>query len=429
MLDDRFTIPVHRRMDRWFRHGFAAVDPERATAVALDGAPPAARVSALLAIGKAAPAMLRGAHRALGAPTGPALAITDRDTDLLPAGAVLLLGDHPHPGAGSAAAARELGNWIARLPRSIPVVVLLSGGTSALIAAPIPGLSPADLEVAFDVLYRAGVTITTMNAARRRLTRWSGGRLRAALGDRPVAAWLVSDVPGDAAPTLGSGPLIGFSPDADEVTPITEDARTMARLPEAVRQALRTPPPPSTATTPHHIAARGQDALRAVAQAARREGAVVTEHLAPLTGLTRDHARQLAALFADEAADGPERLDLWSTEMLVRVPGSHGLGGRCQQFALEFALALEQRCREGQCLDHVTVLAAATDGRDGPTDAAGAWSDLRLLKRIRAQGGDPRRTAEECNTFPILDRAGALYRTGPTGTNVADVLLVSRAPR
>ena len=374
--------------------------------------------------------MLRGADQGLGCRRGPALVITTAPPpdQAFAQPAELLVGDHPSPGRASHRVAERLATWLSELPPELPLLVLLSGGTSSLIGAPRPDLSTADWSGALDLLHSAGLDIRAMNAVRRRLMRWGGGRMVAALGARPTEVLLVSDVPQDDPATIGSGPLIGYSAAADDLSDVLAHADLVRQFPAPIRHALATAPR-STRPIPHRIIVTVTDATTAIAGAAGRQGVDVTLHPDRLLGSTRYHADQLSAMLAEDNAIHPvERLDVWASEMTVALPAAPGLGGRCQQFALEFALALESQVSRPGIAD-LLALSSATDGRDGPTDAAGGWSDAALAARIRQVGIDPLRAAEHCDAGPALARAGARYRTGPTGTNVADLVLVSRVAR
>jgi hydroxypyruvate reductase len=428
------------RLLRWYRAGLAAIDPVVVTREAIRAAAPPASAPALLALGKAASSMVTGAveglahHHLTAAAT---LAITDHPWPDAPTGVEVLLGDHPVPGPASHRAAAHLGAWVAALPRDIPVIVLLSGGTSALIAAPLQGIRPEELDTAFTALHAFGLDIIAMNALRRRLTRWSGGRLAAALAPRPVTAYVISDVPDNLLGAIGSGPLVGGELHAESVIRLLASPERLAQLPRSVIEALAIPAPQAP-PLPHTVVSDGQQLAAAIADAAAAEGATVVRPRERLTDDTTDSADLVATAIARAkrrrtvtghpgilvGVEPPEPvLFLWEAEMTVTLPPDHGIGGRLQQFAVELSLRLERLARLDPQLRGPLVLAASSDGRDGPTDAAAAFASAAVPGRIRETGDDPDRCVAARDTHEALERAGALVHTGPTGTNVADVVL------
>lgn len=351
------------------------------------GAPPV-----VLAFGKAASAMAEAyvtwlAGRGM-TPAGGLIVTQEPATPPSPA-LTAMLGNHPVPGAQSLAAANALGELVGRLSPNTPVDVLLSGGTSALIGAPDAGVAPAAYARHVRALLGTGRDIVAVNAERRRIGRWSGGRLAAALGRRPVRAWVLSDVPGDDLATIGSGPLV--------------------------------PDPGVPPAIPHVVIASGRDAL---AGAATAWGGAIVSHKAPLAGEATAQAHALVAALAATRPTVPT-LHLWAGETAVTLPAHPGQGGRSQQFALAAAEALARHRAVGPTL---TLLAAGTDGRDGNTPAAGAIVDRATWETIASRGGDPAGALRRCDAFPALLRADALVVTGPTGTNVADLVLALALP-
>ncbi|MCA9761545.1 MAG: DUF4147 domain-containing protein [Gemmatimonadetes bacterium] len=426
---------------RWYRSGLEAIDPARTTAAAIAAAPAPTRAPALLAIGKAAPGMLRGALAGLaqrGRAPSRVLAIThDTPTDL-PPDTEVLLGDHPGPGTRSLAAAERLGTWVRDLDPGEPVIALLSGGTSALIAAPVHGITPHELEAAFAALHARGLDIVAMNAVRRHLTRWSGGRLATALGARDLVAYVISDVAGNRLGAIGSGPLVGGDLDPDAIARVLADPGSIPGLPRSAIAALAAPVP-GTRPVRHVVVSDAEQFVAAIARAAAADGAPTVRTLPRLTSTTADAAREVATMLHREFRDRrpglriasarrtPELL-IWGAEMTVTLPAEPGRGGRLQQFALELALVMERDTTPGLRSHGPVVLAATSDGRDGPTDVGAVLTDAALPDLIRADGRDPADLVARRDTHDALERAGALVRTGPTGTNVADVVVALLDP-
>lgn len=375
-----------------FRAALAAVDPAAAMRRALAGAAPPPGPPALLAVGKAAPAMAAAAcahWRACGLPVRAGLVVTHVAAPPPDAGITVLVGDHPIPGERSHRAAEAVGRFLAALPPDVPVEVLVSGGTSALIGAPRTGGDWRAFAGRSAHWVASGGDIHAVNTARRREARWAAGRMADALGARPVRAWLVSDVPDDRLDTIGSGPLVHSA---------------------AVAPAI-----------PHTIVASG-----AMARAGALNGwhGPACEHAAALAGDAAEAGRRIARLLLATQPVAPT-LHAWSGETTVALPADAGHGGRSQQLALAAAREL---AAAGPGSPVVTLLAAGTDGRDGPTDAAGAVVDATTWGAVRAAGHDPRLALRRCDAHAPLAAAGALLRTGPTGTNVADLVLALVAP-
>jgi hydroxypyruvate reductase len=277
-----------------------------------------------------------------------------------------------------------------------------------------------------------------MNGLRRRLTRWGNGRLAAALGDREVTCWLISDVVGNALEVVGSGPLLVDAGRLDDVLALVSHPILGAALPPRVHEALQRPPgaPTGRKPIPHHIVADGPMAANAAALAARAAGLSVTVHQRPIVGDANAEGAGLAKWILSEmkrhrlprpgSAQSVEPvpragvLHVWHGETTVALPPVPGRGGRAQQLALAVAHGLAGTPHP----DDAVVLVAGTDGVDGNTDAAGAVIDAGTARRIASAGLDVMQSLRACDASSALAKVDALVRTGPTGTNVADLLLV-----
>lgn len=338
---------------------------------------------------------------------------------------------HPVPDAASARAATEALACAASLSADDLLVVLVSGGGSALWAAPVSeAVGMGDLQHAGEVLLRSGLPIAALNAVRKRLTRLSAGRLAAAAFPARVVALVLSDVEGDDPATVASGPTVGTGSDRDGMAALRASG-VWAELPVRVRAVLDAPPAGTRPLRPDDPRLRttrtivvGTNARARVAAARAAEACGWHPHVqddflsGPADAAGRHVAR--AALAAARSAHRPVCL-VWGGETTVRVTGA-GKGGRNQEMALAAAevLAVE--------LASLTLLFAGTDGRDGPTDAAGAFCDPALWARALAAGRDPARHLAGHDAYPLLDALGALLRTGPTHTNVMDLALALVEP-
>lgn len=417
-----------------FDAALAAADPLAPTREAFTRQLAARRDDArvwVIALGKAAGPMARAAREAVaaqGLDLAGGLIVAHEPVPCEPP-FESVVGDHPIPGPRSASAARRLGALVqAVLPRD-QVLLAVSGGTTALLAAPVEGVSEAALGQLWLALLGGGAAgdVRVMNSIRRRLLRWGGGRLAAALPEAQLHQVLLSDVIGDDPALIGSGPGVPDPSTAADVLALLEEHGLQASLEASLLDHLqqvregRAPetPKPSDAVfagqAPPVVLGRTllHDGMR---RAAAARGLSLTVHEDPLVGEAAEVGRRLAEQLA-HAAPG---VYVWTGETTVTLGAHHGRGGRSQELALAAALALGDGAAGPR---GVTLLAAGTDGRDGPTDAAGAIVDATTAARIRAAGLDPAALLARHDAYPALDAAGALLRTGATGTNVADVVL------
>jgi len=347
-------------------------------------------------------------------------------------------GDHPEPGAGSFSAAEALAQTAAQVPDTAEVWVLLSGGTSSLIAAPEQGLTAGELTSIYGLLLGSGLDITAMNRIRKRFSRWGGGKLARALAPARVRVYLVSDVIGDDLAAIGSGPCVPDPSTALEVRLLLERAGLWRKLPQSARALVISSESGTTPETPKpgdaafasvssELIASNRLALEAAARRAASLGLTPRVFENPIAGEAAAVGSSLTAILLDNCArssgpqpnagDRPSCL-IWGGETTVTLgEGKSGQGGRCQELALAAAQSLVDAPAR------VTLLAAGTDGRDGPTDAAGAVVDNETWQAITRAGRDPARDLAGHNAYPALDSVGALMRPGLTGTNVMDVVI------
>jgi hydroxypyruvate reductase len=329
------------------------------------------------------------------------------------------------------------------------VWVLLSGGTTSLVGAPEDGLASADLSTLYTLLLGSGLDIAAMNQVRKRFSRWGGGKLARALAPARVRAFVVSDVIGDDLAAIGSGPLVPDPATADDVRRLLERAGLWTRVPPALRARLEavqrgempeTPKPGDAAfaRVTLELVASNRLALEAAAKRAAELGLAPVVSAAPLAGEASAVGASVAASLLEDCAvpeipqpdgpapipagDGPAgsgrgRCFIWGGETTVTLGDRPGLGGRCQELCLAAARVL------AGAPAGLALLAAGTDGRDGPTDAAGAIVDGRTWRAIAEAGRDPERDLVAHDAYYALNAAGALLRPGLTGTNVMDVVI------
>lgn len=338
---------------------------------------------------------------------------------------------HPVPDESGVRAAEEITAVLARTgPRDL-VFCVVSGGGSALLPAPAEGLTLADKQETTRQLLACGAAIHEINAIRKHLSRTKGGRLARLAEPSALVSLMLSDVVGDPLDAIASGPTV---PDP---TTYADCLRIVARyglegqIPAAVLRLLQagdrgeipeTPKPgdPAFARTQTVIVGSNALALGAAADKARALGYRTLVLSSVMEGETRDVARVHAAIAKEILASGNPvgrpACVLSGGETTVTIRGA-GKGGRNQEFALAAAVDIEG-------LDGVLLFSGATDGTDGPTDAAGAWADGTTVRRGREAGVDAAAMLRKNDSYAFFQQLGDLLVTGPTRTNVMDLRMV-----
>lgn len=314
----------------------------------------------------------------------------------------MMYAEHPWPGEGSLQAGDALLDFIEKVPADGRLLFLISGGASSLVEVPIAGVDLAFLRRATDWLLASGRPIDEINRVRQRLSRIKGGGLRRLLGRREALALVVSDVPGDDPRAIGSGPLAEPLPGC------------VGELPDWLAERVAVPPADMAGrpAVPHHLVASLQHALDAAQQAALETGYPVSMWPHPLAGDAAVAGREIAV----SLRHGPPGFLIGGGETTVMLPDAPGRGGRNQHFALAAAVVLDGHA---DCW----LLAAGTDGTDGPTSDAGALVDGGSIARGRTEGLDPDLALERADAGSFLAASGDLVSTGPTGTNVMDLVI------
>ncbi|HEX7045887.1 MAG TPA: DUF4147 domain-containing protein [Burkholderiales bacterium] len=385
-----------------------AVNGRRRVREALAAAPAAAPLY-VIALGKVACPMALGALDALGSGIRDALVVT-KYGHAEPLPWPVLEAAHPVPDESSLAAGDALIRFAERIPRAAQVLVLLSGGASALVEKLPPGADLDTLRRLNEWLLASGRDIAAMNRIRKRLSLIKGGRLARMLAPRQVICLAISDVPGDDPRFIGSGPLVADASIAEE--PFDDAPPELRRV---LLAAPPVPPPgdPCFAGVRFTIVARLEDAKRAAARAATARGWRAEVHEEPLAGEAAEVGARLAQCVLGSA---PNTLHVWGGETTVRLPADPGRGGRNQSLALAAARALEGA-------PGVLLLAGGTDGTDGPTADAGALVDGGTIERGEEAGLEAGAALARADAGSFLEASGDLIQTGPTGTNVMDLVL------
>ncbi|MCP4007357.1 MAG: DUF4147 domain-containing protein [bacterium] len=378
----------------------------------------ASRPIHVLAAGKAAAAMAEGARKVLGTRIVAGELTTKHSYGFPVEGFRVREAGHPVPDRASLEAADAALSFAAALPESHHLLVLLSGGASALWCAPAKGLDLEDKQRCTEALLRSGATIRELNTVRRALSRIKGGGLVRGLPPGSVTTLAVSDVAGDPPEAIGSGPTVFEDPKEREALRILRQYEIAEPdVSGVLLEYLDHEGPPRNGAprrSEYHVITSLGAALFAAANCARGLG-LRTRSLGPLLyGEARDLAPELARELKRARRDGIEIL-IAGGEPIVTLRG-RGKGGRCQELALACAFEIDGDA-------DVTALFAGTDGSDGPTDAAGAFCDGETLTRAREAGLDPADSLARNDSHPLLEVCRDLYRTGPTRTNVNDLAL------
>jgi glycerate 2-kinase len=380
----------------------------------------------VLGAGKAGALMARGVEAMLGSRVSAGFVVVKDGYRLPTARIEVAEAGHPVPdGRGLAASARLLALAESASADDL-VLFLVSGGGSALTPAPAPPVTLEEKQAVTQLLLAGGATINELNAVRKHLSRFKGGLLARAASPATILTLALSDVIGDPLDVIASGPTAPDSTSYAEALAVLERRGVTDRTPRSVLERLRAGAGGEIPETPK----RGDPVFERVTNLVIGNNALVVDAAAAeaarlgyrphvltrsLQGEARDVARELLA--RARAMPGPACL-IAGGETTVTVRGS-GRGGRCQEFGLAAALQLE----EGEDL---VVLAAGTDGTDGPTDAAGGIVDGGTVARARTAGLDAARALADNDAHAVLTAVGDSVVTGPTNTNLLDLYLIVR---
>jgi len=351
---------------------------------------------------------------------------------------------HPVPDENSIRGAQAVADCVAHATERDLVLCLISGGGSALLTLPVPGLDLADLQALTGALLRSGATIHEVNTVRKHCSRIKGGNLARLAAPATLVTLVLSDVVGDPLDVIASGPTVPDPTTVADARKVLE--RYMIRPPSVPPTRGEEEPPscppaevweygsmgegmfwetpkpgdPAFERVQHVVVGSNRLAALAAVEKARALGFNALLLSTYVEGEAREVAKVAAALAKGVRTHGdplsPPACLVWGGETTVTIRGE-GKGGRNQELALAAALALDG-------WPGVLVMALATDGTDGPTDAAGAVVSGETAARARTLGLDPRAALEANDSYPFFDALGDLIRTGPTGTNVNDLLFV-----
>lgn len=436
------SSPGRSLLQQFIRAGLHAVDPYHAILNKISRTGDVLRVGhrryklthidRIFAVGagKASARMAQALEHVLGKHLDGGLVVVKTGHTLPTKRITILEAGHPIPNqAGVRATQRLLALLHGLTPRDL-LFVLLSGGASSLLPAPVPGLTLTDKQRTTRLLLHCGATINEINIVRKHLSLSKGGGLIAVTRAR-ISTLILSDVIGDDLGSIGSGPTVADPSTFADAISVLRRYRIWHTVPAPVRHHLQQgqkglvpetlkPHEHRSRSVHHQIIGNNRLMIQAVAQAARKAG-LRTKRLSPaIVGEARVAARQFANL-AKSNIVGRKPLPRPSCiiaggETTVTVTGP-GKGGRAQEFAASAALEIAG-------IPNTWVMALGTDGTDGPTDVAGAAVSGNTVTLAREGGVDLKGALKQNNTYPALKKLGCHIYTGPTGTNVNDLYLL-----
>ena len=406
---------LRKHADHMIRQAIDAVLPDAAVKRALEGQTFPGKV-VLVAAGKAGWQMAKTAWECMGRRIDSGIVITKYDHVKGPIGTLTCLeAGHPVPDENSFAATRRALELVSGLTAQDTVLLLLSGGGSALLEDPL--VSGEELQDITRQLLACGADITQINTVRKRLSRVKGGRFAVACAPAQVYTIVLSDIVGDPLDMIASGPAYPDTSTCQQALQIAKDYDL--QLSEQAMALLAQETPKSLSNVVTCITGSVRQLVAAAAESCRRLGyepVILTDSL-------QCQAREAGAMLADMITSHPTPRRplafIAGGETVVKLTGT-GKGGRNQELALSAASAIAGR--------NACVFSVGSDGTDGPTDAAGGYVDGDTAATLSAQGIDIDAMLLNNDAYHALQRCDGLIFTGPTGTNVNDVAVALLQP-
>ncbi len=394
----------------------------------------------LIAIGKAACAMADAAQAIIPDQkiAGMGLAVTNYENVRAVSRFEVTGAGHPLPDNSGHQAAKKIARYAAEAKSDELVLVLVSGGGSALAPYPVDTITLEEKIATTCILLACGADINQINCVRKHLSRLKGGGLARIASPAAVHSLILSDVLGNDLSSIASGPTIPDPTTFQDAIEVFRNKRAWYQLPPRVRAHLDAGFGGKTAETPkpgdsefekvgHTLIGSNRISVDAIARQAEHQDYETQIYSDALCGEARDEAEKLAVhakKLMQEEQSSPIAV-LAGGETTVTLKGN-GRGGRNQEMALAFALAAERHGLEPRWV----FLSGGTDGRDGPTDAAGGIVDPGSIQRMRANGLDnPQAFLDNNDSYVALKRSDDLLDTGATGTNVADLQVLLIYPK
>ena len=394
----------------------------------------------IIAFGKAACAMAAAAQKIIPPEKQayPGIAVTTYDNLREVDGFKVIGAGHPLPDAAGLDAARLVAARAAAAQAGELVLALVSGGGSALLPLPVAAISLAEKIATTNLLLACGANIQQMNTVRKHLSQLKGGGLAKMTAPAELHALILSDVIGDELSAIASGPTVADASTFGEAIEILKSFQIWSKIPLAVQNHLLAGLTDATLETPkadadffhstgHTLIGSNAISIEAVIAATAKQTYRIEVFNRQLCGEAREAAAELVAYAAElllNDAQRPIAIIAGGETTVTLGHNQPGKGGRNQEMALAFAVVAENRDLPANWL----FLSGGTDGRDGPTDAAGGVVDSQTLHKIRLAGFDPAAMLDNHDAYPALQAADALLMTGATGTNVADIQILLLHP-
>ena len=366
----------------------------------------------LVAVGKAAWQMADAAVRYLDRPIEKGIVLTKYGHIFgeIP-GIICLEAGHPVPDENSVLGTQKILEMTGDLKETDTVLFLLSGGGSALFEKPL--ISLEDLKEVTDRMLRSGMSITQMNTIRKRLSAVKGGRFAQWCAPAKVETIILSDVLADAVDMIASGPTAGDSSAGTEAMEIANQYKLLIS-PEVI-DCLKAETPKDAPNARNHMIGSVKQLCSAAEEKAKSLGYETIFLTADLCAEASRVGQDMASLLKKHANDGKKLAFIAGGETVVHVKGK-GLGGRNQELALAAAIELSG-------VPNVALLSVGSDGTDGPTDAAGGCVDGDTYYELNKKGISPEAFLADNDAYHALDAVDCLIKTGPTGTNVNDLIV------
>lgn len=394
-----------------FQVAIEAVNPALALRPHLADLPAINGQYLIVSVGKAACAMAEEALHHL--PNASAIAVTNYENARDIVGCTVMAAGHPVPDENGEKAGLAVIEFLQSACKNDVVLALISGGGSALLPTPVAGITLSDKADVSRILLSAGFDITEMNMIRQQLSVLKGGGMARIAAPASVKAYILSDVIGDDLRVIASGPTVSPIGTRSEVVTLLTRRGIFGEMPPVVQQFLQTPDKPAMQVTAENLLIGSNGHSLDAMLAANPSAKIISS---ALVGDVADAAQYII----NAAKNHSENLLIFGGETTVNISGT-GKGGRNQELALRVALLAEN-----ENLGDWVFLSGGTDGRDGPTDAAGGIVDVGTIGRIE-KTADVDQLLANNDSYQALQIAGDLLQIGATGTNVADVQIFIRA--
>lgn len=408
---------------RAFNAGIVAADPKRALKKALKNHPlPRPQDGGkriIISIGKAAVGLMKAVQCNEDRFETIKIIVTNYENKTTLENCDVLLSGHPVPDENGLFAAKRVMQLVKSAGPKDCVIVLVSGGASALLPAPHPDISLQDKILVNEILLSNGFDITETNLMRQSLSVLKGGGLSRLAAPSSVTSYILSDVIGDDLRVIASGPTASAIGTRQDAVAMMRDKSVFDQLPEAVRKLLQSQEREKTNIEAKNILI-GSNRVSAKAMS-KAVNATLFDRA--LIGDVKSAAKEIVSKALRENPAEPFAL-AWGGETTVNIQGT-GLGGRNQELSLRVAALMQEHVDVG----HWVFLSGATDGVDGPTDAAGGLVDAESVDRIERSVGALDSYLADNNSYHALVASGDIIKIGATGTNVADLQLFLSVPR